>query len=109
MLDTEYKFGEVYNLDSQIEDGADRVHFKNLFNNGNGGVSLLAFKKDQKLDEHVAPAEVMVYVISGEIEFTMVDKPHTIHAGEFFLMGQDVRHSVVALADSKVMLVKIKA
>lgn len=108
MLDTEYKFGEVHNLAVQIEQGNERVQFKRVFENANGGVSLLAFKAGQKLDEHVAPAEVMVCVVEGEIEFTMIDQPHTIKAGEFMLTGAGVPHSVVAKADSKVMLVKVK-
>lgn len=108
MLDTEYKFGEVHNLAVQIEQGNERVQFKRVFENANGGVSLLAFKAGQKLDEHVAPAEVMVCVVEGEIEFTMIDQPHTIKTGEFMLMGAGVPHSVVAKADSKVMLVKVK-
>ncbi|MBD5198802.1 MAG: cupin domain-containing protein [Bacteroides sp.] len=109
MLETEFKFGEVYKLTDQIEDGADRVHFKNIFSNNNGGVSLLAFKKGQKLDTHTAPAEVMVTVLEGSIEFTMLDKPHTLMAGQFLLMGEAVPHSVVAKTDSKVMLTKLKA
>lgn len=108
MLDTEYKFGEVHDLASQVEQGEEHVQFKRVFENGNGGVSLLAFKAGQKLDEHLAPAEVMVCVTEGEIDFTLIDKPHTIKAGEFMLMGAGVPHSVVANADSKVMLVKVK-
>ena len=109
MLETDFKFGEVHHLAAQIEAGNDRVHFKHIFNNANGGVSLLAFKAGQKLDEHLAPAELMVTVLEGEIVFTMIDKPHTIAAGEFLLVGQGVPHSVVATKDSKVMLTKIKA
>lgn len=108
MLDTEYKFGEVLDLASQIEQADDNVHFKRVFENANGGVSLLAFKSGQKLDEHLAPAEVMVCVVEGEIEFTMIDQPHTIKEGEFLLMGAGVPHSVVAMVDSKVMLVKVR-
>ena len=70
---------------------------------------LIALKEGQKLAEHLAPAELMVNVIEGSIEFTMIDKPHTINAGEFMLVGEGVPHSVVAKADSKVMLIKIKA
>jgi cupin 2, conserved barrel domain protein len=109
MLNTEFQFGEVHNLSAQIENGNDKVHFKGIFENSHGGVSLIAFKAGQDLAQHTAPAEVMVYVLEGEIEFTMIDKPHIIKAGEFMLMGQDVPHSVVAKADSKVMLIKIKA
>ncbi|MDE6577238.1 MAG: cupin domain-containing protein [Muribaculaceae bacterium] len=109
MLDTDYKFGEVHILSDQIESGEDRVHVKNIFNNANGGVALVAFKAGQKLDTHQAPAEVMVTVLEGEVEFTILDKPHTLKAGEFLLMGENVPHSVAAKADTKLMLTKIKA
>lgn len=107
MLETDYKFGEVHNLAAQIESGEDRVHFKNIFSNANGGVALLAFKAGQKLETHLAPAEVMVTVLEGEIEFTMIDRPMTISAGQFLLMGADVPHSVLAKADTKLMLTKV--
>lgn len=109
MLETEIKFGEVHDLAVQIENSIDRVQFKNIFSNGNGGVALLAFKAGQKLDEHVAPAEVMVNVLEGEIEFTLLGHPHTISAGQFLLMGAGVPHSVLAKTDAKVMLIKLKA
>ncbi len=109
MISTEYKFGEVHVLSDQIQTASDKVHFQNILNNANGGVALVAFKAGQKLDEHVAPAELMIQVLEGEIEFTVVDRPHILKAGEFMLVGQDVRHSVVAKTDSKMMLIKIKA
>lgn len=108
-MDTSFRFGEVHNLSEQVEFGADKVQFKNIFSTGNGGIAILAFKEGQKLDEHVAPAEVMVTVLEGTVEFTIQGTPHTIKAGEFILMGEGVRHSVLAKADSKVMLIKVKA
>lgn len=108
MLNTDFKFGEVHVLADQIETGSDKVHFKPIFSNENGGVVLVAFKAGQKLDTHVAPAELMVNVLEGEIEFTVLDKPHTIKAGEFLLLGAGVPHSVIARADSKMMLIKVK-
>ena len=109
MLESEVKFGEVHNLANQIESGSGRVHFKSIFSNANGGVSLVAFKAGQKLDEHLAPAEVMVNALEGEIEFTVAGHPHTLKAGEFLLLGTGVAHSVKAVTDSKMMLVKVKA
>lgn len=108
MLQTDYKFGEVNTLANQIEASDEKVQFKNVFTNNNGGVTMLAFKAGQELTTHTAPAEVMVCVAEGEIEFTMLDRPHTIKAGQFLLMGQDVAHSVRATMDSKVMLIKVK-
>lgn len=108
MLVTDYKFGEVNALANQIETGSDKVHFKHIFNNDNGGVALVAFKAGQSLDTHVAPADVMVNVLEGEIEFTILDKVHTLRGGEFLLLGANVPHSAAAMADSKMMLVKVK-
>ena len=107
-MKTDYKFGEVHSLTNQVENAQDRVQFKNIFETENGGVALLAFKAGQKLDTHLAPAEVMITVLEGEIEFTMIDRTHTIKENEFFLMGAGVPHSVVATKDSKIMLIKIK-
>lgn len=108
MLNTDYKFGEVHGLANQIEVGNDKVNFRHIFNNDNGGVVLVGFKAGQKLDTHTAPAELMVNVLEGEIEFTMLGIPHTLKGGEFLLLGADVPHSVLATADSKLMLVKVK-
>lgn len=108
MISTIVKFGEVSNLLSLSKQQTDKVAFTNVFENQNGGVSVLDFKAGQTLGTHLAPAEVMVYVPIGEIKFTMLDKTYSLHTGEFLLMGNDVPHSVEAVADSKVVLVKIK-
>jgi len=108
MLKTDYKFGEVHALAAQIEPADERVQFKHIFENTNGEVALVAFKRGQKLETHTAPAEVMVNVIEGEIEFTMIDRNHTMKAGDFLLMGEGVPHSVAARTDARLMLVKIK-
>lgn len=107
MLKSEYKFGEVFDLSGQVEKGS-QVEFRDVMNNDNGGVSLLAFAAGMDLATHVAPAEVMVYVLEGEVEFTMLDRPLHVRKGEFFLMGNGVPHSVHAVTDAKVMLIKIK-
>lgn len=107
-METNFRFGEVHNLTYHIDYSSDKVEFKEVFNTANGGVSLLGFKADQKLDTHLAPAEVMVTVLVGEIEFTMNSETRTLREGDFLLMGANVPHSVLAKADSKVMLVKIK-
>lgn len=109
MLTSNYKFGEVFPLASQIEFTDDKVNFQDLFQNGNGGVCLLAFKEGQFLTPHQAPAEVMVTVLEGEVEFTINDRVLPVKAGDFLLLGEGMVHSVKAVKTSKVMLTKIKA
>lgn len=108
MLKTDYKFGEAFSLASQVQYDTSKVEFKEIMSNSNGGVSLLAFSAGQDLATHLAPAEVMVNVLEGEVVFTMIDKPLHLHKGDFLLMGNGVPHSVHAVTDAKIMLVKIK-
>ena len=107
-MKTNFKFGEVLKFKDAINYNYEKVEFKTVFETNDGGISFVAMKAGQKLDTHTTPFEVMVMVCEGEIEFTMLDQSHRIKAGEFFLMGADVAHSVVANVDSKITLVKIK-
>ncbi len=109
MLRSDYKFGEVLSLASQVKEDSQNVQFKSIFENLNGGVSILAFLKGQSLSTHLAPAEVMIYLVEGNVEFTMLDNKHELKAGDFLLMGEGVPHSVVAKCDSKIMLIKVKS
>lgn len=108
-MKTNYRFGEVHKLADQVQEGNEHVSFQQIFETKHGGVDVLAFKAGQKLDTHLAPAEVMVNVVEGEIEFTMNDVRKKLQEGDFLLMGADVPHSVEAMKDSKVLLIKIKA
>lgn len=108
MIKTDVKFGEVHDLRAQVAPAADKVQFKNIVENAYGGVALLAFEAGQALSTHLAPAELMVYVLEGRIRFTVLNTPHEVAAGQFLLVGEGVPHSVEALDSSKVMLVKIK-
>lgn len=103
-----FKFGKVTTITELIDLDENKVQFQSIFETGHGGVVLLAFKKGQKLDRNLAPAELMVNVLEGEIEFIMNDSLNMLKQGDFILVGADVPHSVQALKDSKVILVKIK-
>ena len=107
-MKTNFKFGEVNRFNEAVDYNTDKPEFRQVFETTKGGISLLALKAGQKLDTHQAPFEVMVSVIEGEIEFTMLEKSCRLKAGEFILMGANVPHSVVANVNSKIMLVKIK-
>lgn len=109
MLHTDVRFGEVYDIRAQFAPEAGNVAFKQLWNNHNGGVALLTFAPGQDLTEHLSPAEVMVCVAEGSIDFTMIDCVHHLHAGQFMLLGEGVPHSVKSAEGAKVMLIKVKS
>lgn len=107
-MKTNYKFGEPVKHSEAISYSNDKVEFKQVFETSNGGVSLVALKAGQSLDTHQVPFEVMINMCMGEIEFTMIDRPIHLSEGEFMLMGANVSHSVKAIKDSQIMIIKIK-
>lgn len=109
MLHTDVKFGEVFDIIGQFAPVADNVAFKKLWDNNHGGVVLLSFAPGQALAEHLAPAELMVCVAEGAIDFTMIDRTKHLRAGEFMLVGEGVPHSVKSPEGAKVMLIKVKS
>lgn len=109
MINTSFKFGKVFDLDEAVKFDDQKVAFMNVFENNHGSVSLLAFKAGQKTDDHMAPAEVMLCVLSGEIQFNMAGESHSMKAGECILMGNGVSHNIHAVDDSKLVLVKINS
>lgn len=107
-MKTNFQFGEVLKFNESVSYNSEKVEFKTIFETTKGGVALIALKAGQKLDTHQTPFEVMVALCEGEVEFTMLEQSHRLSTGEYFLMGANVPHSVVANRDSKILLVKIK-
>lgn len=105
---TDLRFGEVFRLVDQLQASAEKVQFLNLMNTPNGGVSLLALKEGQALDEHAAPAELFVCVVEGEIDFSVGGQANRLAAGDMLMIGEGVLHSVKCLRDAKVLLCKVR-
>lgn len=103
---TDLRFGEVFRLTDQINYSGDKVEFLNVMNTPNGGVGLMALETGQKLDSHVAPAELFVLVLEGEIVFNVDDKANQMKEGDILMLGEGVRHSVECVRNAKVLLCK---
>lgn len=109
MLTTDHKFNTVVRLAEQVTLTPEKVQFHNIFANDNGGVALLGLKAGQALAPHQAAAEAMIFLLEGQVMINAGGVPHTLHTGEFLLLGSAVTHSVEARSDSKILLVKIKS
>ena len=103
---TDLRFGEVLRLTDQIKSSSDKVEFLNVMNTSNGGVALMALETGQKLVSHVAPAELFVLILEGEIVFTVEDKGNLMKEGDILMIGEGVRHAVECVRNAKVLLCK---
>jgi len=59
------------------------------------------------LIEHSASSEALVYIIEGEIEFTIEGESYTLKDGDTLTLPAKIPHSLFALKRTKMLLVII--
>lgn len=80
---------------------------KTLMETENGSLNAIALKKDEIIDTHTSANDAAVYVYEGEIEIHFDAEKFNIDKGELLMFKKDKEHKVVALKDSKFLLIKI--
>ena len=63
------------------------------------------FDKGASIHEHFHPEEEVYEVIEGELEITIDGTPHRAHPGLVAIVPPNVRHSVKALTDGRLIVV----
>ncbi len=88
---------------------ADRaVVSRELLRKQKSTLTLFAFDKGQGLSEHTAPFDAFVYIIEGEAQITVSNKPIALKAGETIVMPANKSHSITALGRFKMLLVMLR-
>ncbi len=95
------KIKDLVNLD---EKKFDRVP---LMESEQGSLNAIAIKKDEIIDTHTSANDAAVYVYDGEIEIHFDAEKFKVEKGELLMFKKDKEHKVVALKDSKFLLIKI--
>lgn len=80
---------------------------KVLMENGTSCLNIIAIKKEEIIDTHTSTCDAAVYVLDGEIEIHFDAEKFKIDKGEIIMFKKDAQHKVLALKDSKYLLVKI--
>ncbi len=95
------KAKELVNLDDKKFDR------QLLMENGNSCLTAIAIKKDEIIDTHTSLEDAAVYVLDGEIELHFDAEKFRVDKGEILMFKKDKEHKVLALKDSKFLLIKI--
>ena len=82
---------------------------REVINKKTGTVTIFAFDEGEGLSTHSAPFDALVYVVSGETEITVDDKPNLLKAGDFIVLPADHPHAVKALKKFKMLLIMIRS
>ncbi|GBD93944.1 cupin domain protein [bacterium BMS3Abin05] len=82
---------------------------RSILDKKTGTVTLFAFDKDQKLSEHTAPFDALVYILEGECLISISGEPHRLGAGEAIILPANRPHALQAPKRFKMLLVMIKS
>lgn len=102
-----FMFYNVLKLDDVVKLGEEKFKRVPLLENNNSNLSIVALKKDEIIDTHTSVCNAAVYVVEGEIELHFSAQKFLLDEGDILMFKKDDEHKVLALKDSKFLLIKI--
>ena len=101
--------GKIINPKELVSYQPGAVVSRTVIDKKSGTCTLFAFDAGQGLSEHTAPFDALVYLLDGEAEITIADKPFHLKEGEIIIMPADKPHALRATKKFKMMLVMVKS
>ncbi len=99
----------VKNLKNDFSFQQDSTIIKMILRKSQGNIVLFAFDKDQGLIEHAASSDALVFIIEGEIEFTISNVKYILKEGDTLTLPAKAPHSLFAIKQTKMLLVIISS
>lgn len=91
-----------------LVDNRENMFDKNvLLEHNESSLSAIALKKHEVLDNHVSVCDACAIVFDGEAEFHFNAEKFTVKKGELIMFEKEKEHKVLALKDTKFLLIKI--
>ncbi|HVX28622.1 MAG TPA: cupin domain-containing protein [Parafilimonas sp.] len=84
----------------------EKIKWQQLYKNEKFHVMQLQIKKDELLKPHHATTDAFLVVVEGEINFNMHDENIHLHKGDVLSFEKYITHSVKAVEDSILLIVK---
>lgn len=78
-----------------------------LMEHNDSSLSIVSLKKEEIIDTHTSICDAAVIVVDGEIELHFDAEKFKVEKGEMLMFKKDTEHKVLALKDSKFLLIKI--
>ncbi len=100
-------FYNVLKLDDVVKLGEDKFKRVSLLEKSDSSLSIVALKKGEIIDTHTSVSNAAVYVLDGEIELHFSAQKFLLNEGDILMFKKDDEHKVLALKDSKFILIKI--
>ena len=91
-----------------LVDNHENLFDKNvLLERGESSLSAIAMKKGEMIENHISVCDACAYVFDGEAEFHFNAQQFKLKKGELIMFEKEKEHKVLALKDTKFLLIKI--
>ena len=100
-------FYNVLELDDLVDNKEHMLDKNVLLERGESSFSAIALKKHEVLENHLSVCDVCAIVYDGEAEFHFNAEKFTVKKGELIMFEKEKEHKVLALKDTKFLLIKI--
>lgn len=107
-MESNIKLNEAFNFVSALNYNPEKVEYRVVMKNRHGEAVMVALTAGSHLATHEAPEDVIITVMEGEADFDISGQIQRLTAGNGLLMQKGTAHSVKALRDTKILLIKIK-
>ncbi|MBE7703712.1 MAG: cupin domain-containing protein [Cyanobacteria bacterium SIG28] len=97
----------VLKIEDLVENKENLFDRNVLLERGESSLSAIALKKHEVLDNHISVCDACAYVFEGEAEFHFAAEKFTVKKGELIMFEKEKEHRVLALKDTKFLLIKI--
>ena len=87
-----------------VKDDMAKAH--NIYESKSQVVTHLNIKKGEEIPVHSSTMSVIVVIYEGEVEFSESEEKFKIVPGDIVELKPDIKHSLKANLDSKLMVVK---
>lgn len=95
---------KVVSLADETKFAPNGIVSRTLLRTANSRIVLFGFSEGQELTEHTSTQNAVIQILSGECEFSLDGKLHTVKAGDFIYMPPNLPHAVRATTQFSMLL-----
>jgi quercetin dioxygenase-like cupin family protein len=99
---------KILALPAETQFADNGIVSRTLLRTAGSRVVLFGFAEGQELTEHTSTQNAIVQILSGECEFSLAGKPHSVKAGDLIYMPSNLPHSLKATTRFSMLLTLTK-
>ena len=100
---------KILALSEETKFAANGIVSRTLLRTDRTRVVLFGFAEGQELTEHTSTQTAVVQILSGECEFSLAGKAHTVKAGDLVYMPPNLPHALKATSQFSMLLTLTKS